>query len=235
MTINISHIYPELLNLYGDRGNIATLKRRLNLRNIECVITNCSPDDEIDFENTDIILLGGGGEREQKKALDALMPQKDKLLNYIEGGGCMLAICGGFEMLLKDGLGILDISCDAAKKRIADDIVIKSDITGSTIVGFENHAKNIYIGDYTPLGTVEYGIGNSIDAKGEGVIYKNLICTNMYGPLLPKNPQLADYLIKCALSRKYTDEFSGELKVLSDELETKAHEYIVKRCEKQGK
>ncbi len=235
MTINIAHIYPELLNLYGDRGNIATFERRLTLRNIECTVKSYSPGEEIDFENTDIILLGGGGEREQKKALDALITQKDRLLDYIENNGCMLAICGGFEMLGKDGLGLLEISSEKAKKRVADDIVIESSITEGAIVGFENHAKNIDIGDYTPLGTVKYGIGNSTDAKAEGIVYKNVIGTNLYGPILPKNPQLTDYIIKCALSRKYQNEFSGELKKLDDELEIKAHEYIVKRCEKQGK
>ncbi len=235
MTINIAHLYPQQLNLYGDKGNIETLKRRIELRGIKCDVKEYSTDDIIDFENTDIILLGGGGEKEQKKVFEALTSQREQLAEYIEKGGCMLAICGGFEMLGKDFLNILNISAKDAKKRVADDIVIESDIISSTIVGFENHSKNIEIGDLKPLGKVIYGIGNHADGIYEGAIYKNLIGTNMYGPILPKNPHLSDYIIKSALKRKYNQEFSGELEKLDDEIELKAHEYIVKKCKEERK
>ena len=229
MTINIAHLYPELLNLYGDKGNILTLERRLNLRGIDCNIKEYAIEEEIDFENTDIIILGGGGEREIKAVKEALLKQTESFKKYIENSGCILAICEGFEILGKDNLNIIDISVQKAKKRTADDIVIKSTIISSTIVGFENHKNNIDIKNYTPLGEVKYGIGNNPESGYEGMIYKNLICTNIYGPILPKNPKLADYIIKCALDKK--GDFS-KLAPLDDELENKAHEYIVKRCNK---
>ena len=230
MKINIAHLYPEQLNLYGDKGNILTLERRLKLRGIECEVKEYAIGDKIDFENTDILLLGGGGEREISTVENALLPQAESLKNYIENNGSVIAICEGFELLGNGHLNIIDISVQKAKKRTADDIVIESDIISSTIVGFENHKNNIDIKGYTPLGKVKYGIGNSADTGNEGMIYKNLICTNIYGPVLPKNPKLADYIIKCALDQK-SDAY--ELIPIDDELENMAHNYIVNRCENQ--
>ncbi len=230
MKINIAHLYPEQLNLYGDKGNILTLERRLKLRSIECEVKEYALGEKIDFENTDIILLGGGGEREIKAVEKELSEQAEGLKNYIENNGSVIAICEGFELLASGHLNIIDVSIEKAKKRTADDIVIESDIISYTIAGFENHKNNIDIKGYTPLGKVKYGIGNNADTGYEGMVYKNLICTNIYGPILPKNPKLADYIIKCALERK-GDAY--KLASIDDELENKAHEYIVKRCENQ--
>lgn len=235
MKLNIAHLFPDLLNLYGDKGNIAALKKRLEWRNIEVEVKEYKTGDEINFENTDIILLGGGSDREQLTVLESLSVCKDKLVEYVENNGVLLAICGGFEMLGKytffnsektDCLGILDVYTESAKTRFTDNVIVKTDFLVRPVVGFENHSGRIYINNLLPLGTVACGNGNNGDDKTEGVMYKNVIGTNLHGPLLPKNPHLCDYIIKKALRNKY-DEF--ELKDLDDSIEIAANEYIVNR------
>lgn len=235
MKITIGHIFPDLLNLYGDRGNITTLKRRLDLRGIETEVKTYAPDDIIDFENLDIVILGGGSDRDIKIANKKLQAQKDALSSYIENDGCLLALCNGFHILGNEfeinkekitGLGIFDIYTFENNKRLIGNIILDCECIKNTVVGFENHSGIVSINNYTPFGTVKYGYGNTETDKKEGLIYKNAIATNLHGPLLPKNPLLADFIIKNALTKKFGDV---PLKELDDTLENNAHNYIINR------
>ncbi len=234
MKITIAHLYPDMLNLYGDSGNIAVLKHRLEARGIDADVKTYAIDDDIDFENTDIIFIGGGGEREQLAVAKRLNELSDEMKTYAENGGVILAVCGGFEVLGKyyktydstvECAGVLDIATEYSDKKIVGNAVIKSDILGTTIVGFENHSGRVNIGGYTPLGTSLAGFGH--DGKGnEGVVYKNVIATYLHGPLLPKNPLLADYILTKAVEKRYGTD---NLAPLDDALENAAHDYAVGR------
>lgn len=234
--LNIVHLYPDLLNLYGDKGNIECLRKRLNWRNIGANVTTCtSNNDFIDFENTDIIFVGGGSDREQEIVCHKLLEKKKELTEFVENNGTLIAVCGGYQLLGKyyqtadariEGLGILDICTDSKRgeKRLIGNVIIKNDQIGN-IVGFENHGGRTEIGSHTPLGKVITGFGNNGQSGYEGVIYKNLIGTYLHGPLLPKNPKLCDMILTKALKHKYPD-FSC-LSDLDDALENTANEYIV--------
>lgn len=238
MEIKIMHLYPDLLNLYGDKGNIECLKHRLLWRGIDVTVVPYTGDEPLDLSDIDIVFLGGGTDREEQTVISKLMDSKAEIAEYVNDERTLFAACGGFVMLGKEytlggeaveGLGILDIMAEQGKDGLIGDVVLDSQATDSVIVGFENHSLRINIGSHTPLGFVKYGNGNNGEDKTEGVIYKNVVATNLHGPLLPKNPKLCDYILSCALKRKYP-EFAG-LSELSDEIENKANEYIVKRYE----
>lgn len=240
MKIKILHLYPDLLNLYGDKGNIECLKHRLEWRNIEAEIITCTSDNNIiDFSDIDIFFIGGGSDREQKIVCEKLLKHKDKLKDYVENNGTVLAVCGAYQLLgkyykMKDetinGLEILDIYTEQGKDRLISNIVIKSDLISMPIVGFENHSGRTYIGNHTPLGKVVCGTGNNEEKQYEGVVYKNVVATYLHGPLLPKNPQLCDYILTQALKKKYPD--FDTLTPLDDGIEIRANEYLVERFTK---
>ena len=238
MEIKIMHLYPDLLNLYGDKGNIECLKRRLLWRGIDAMVVTYTGNEPLDLSDTDIVFLGGGTDREEQTVISKLLKSKEIIAEYVNDEKTLFAACGGFPMLGKEytlggetveGLGILDISAEQGKEGLIGDVVVDSETTDSVVVGFENHSLRINIGSHTPLGAVRYGNGNNGEDKTEGVIYKNVVATNLHGPVLPKNPRLCDYILSCALKRKYP-EFAG-LSELSDEIENKANEYIVRRYE----
>ena len=233
MKIKIAHIYPELLNLYGDMGNIASLKKRAEWRNIEVEIIEYNINDIIDFENTDIIFIGGGSDKEQLTLCKKLMEYTEEIKKYIENNGVLIAICSGFEILGKyykinneevQALGLLDIYTEYADNRLIGDAVIETDFLERPVVGFENHGGRVYTSNNNPLGNVLYGNGNNGIDGLEGVMYKNVIGTYLHGPLLPKNPHLSDYIIKKALQNKYGEI---ELQELDDSIEFAANDYIV--------
>lgn len=234
MKITVGHLFPDLLNLYGDSGNIAVLHHRLEARGIEAEIKVYSIEDEINFEDIDILLLGGGGEKEQRLTCNRLRKCRRELIAFAEDGGVILAVCGGYHILGKaiekggewmEGVGLLDVITAEKKTRAIGDVVLHSDLLGTTVVGFENHSGSTVIGSLTPLGRVLYGNGNNGDGT-EGVVYKNVVATNLHGPLLPKNPALADYLIARAIERR-GEKFN--LISLDDTAEQSAHDYIVER------
>ena len=237
MKIKILHLYPDLLNLYGDRGNIECMRCRLMWRGIDAeVITHTCDDGALDISDVDIVFLGGGSDREQKIVCSRLLEHKKELRDHAEDGGVLVAVCGGYQLLgryykLEDetieGLSILDIYTEQGKGRLIGNIVLKADFTDQPIVGFENHGGRTYIGSHKPLGRVLSGYGNEESSGAEGVVYKNVFATYLHGPLLPKNPALCDHILTAALRRKYSD-FKG-LAGLDDELENKANNYIVKR------
>lgn len=243
MKIKILHLYPDLLNLYGDRGNIACLVKRLEWRGISAEVAKYTCDDTADFNlsDVDIVFVGGGSDREQKIVCDKLLEHKKAIKDYVEDNGVLVAVCGGYQLLGKyyklenetiQGLDILDIYTEQGKKRLIGNVVLNSKITNSKIVGFENHGGRTYIGNHTPLGTVDYGVGNDDKSGCEGVVYKNVVATYLHGPLFPKNPKLCDYVLTNAIKRK--NSAFGGLEPLSDELEITANEYIVNRFKGNG-
>lgn len=234
--LNICHIYPDLLNLYGDRGNILCLKQRIERRNIQATVTEIKMGDKFNPDDADIIFIGGGQDFEQDVLLNDLKGEKEKAITYaIEDKKTLLAICGGYQMLGKyyktfdgnqmDFIGALDFYTVGDKKRMIGNYAFKTD-NGVNIVGFENHSGKTYLGEKVkPLGMVISGYGNNGEDKTEGAVYNNTFCTYSHGPVLPKNPQFADLLIKKALIKKYNDE---ELLTLNDEFENAAHEFVMK-------
>lgn len=240
MKIKILHMYPDLLNLYGDKGNIECLRKRLVWRGIDAeVVSYTSEDSGFDLSDVDIVFIGGGSDREQKIVCNKLLEHKNALKAYVEDNGVLVAVCGGYQLLGKyykledetiEGLNILDIYTKQGKNRLIGNIVLEADFIDRKIVGFENHGGRTHIGNHKPLGKVLYGYGNEESSGEEGVVYKNVVATYLHGPLFPKNPKLCDYILTNAIKRRYPD-FDG-LAPLDDELENTANEYISERFQK---
>lgn len=237
MNLKIMHLFPDLLNLYGDKGNIECMRKRLEWRGIECeVIAFTMEDNDFDLSDIDIVFLGGGSDREQRIVCHSLLEHKDDLKSFVEEGGSLVAVCGGYQLLGKyykledetiEGLDILDIYTEQGKGRLISNIVLQADFIDDTIVGFENHGGRTYINNHKPLGRVLFGNGNFDKSGAEGIVYKNVVATYLHGPLFPKNPKLCDYVLTNALKKKYS-AFT-ELSPLDDEMEEEANEYIVNR------
>lgn len=240
MKLTIGHLYPDLLNLYGDRGNIQCLMKRCLWRGIEAETIAFELDDKIDFSNLDIVLLGGGSDREQMLVCEKLKEIQKDFKEYVEQDGVVIAICGGYQLLGNyyktdmgtiEGLSLVDMYTEQGEDRLIDNIVLQSELFDMPIVGFENHGGRTFIGENKPLGKVLYGSGNDGKSGYEGVVYKNVIGTYLHGPLLPKNPQLADELILRALKKKYGENIT--LSALNDSQEKAANDYIFNRFVKK--
>ncbi len=236
MKVTIGHLYPDLFNLYGDSGNVQCLKQRLVWRDMEAEVCPLCAGDEIDFGKLDILVWGGGSDKGQALAVDYLRQIRQDFKDYVEDGGVVLAICGAFQLLGKyyqagedriEGLDILDIHTERCDERLGGNVVLESPLFGTPVVGFENHAGRTVIGDCTPLGKVLYGRGNTGDGGYEGVVYKNVIGSYLHGPLLPKNPEVCDWLLERALRRRYGEDV--ELKELSDAAELRANRNMAER------
>ena len=236
MKITIGHLYPDLLNLYGDRGNIQCMMKRCEWRGIGAETLEFKLEDEIDFSKLDIVLLGGGSDREQRIVCKRLQEIQKDFKEYVEDGGVVLSVCGGYQLLgnyyqtdegRMEGLHLADLYTEQKPGRLIDNIVLKSDLFETPVVGFENHGGRTKIGKNQPFGKVLYGSGNDGESGYEGIVYKNVIGTYLHGPLLPKNPQVCDWLIQKALERKYKEQIT--LTPLDDKQELEANQYIVDR------
>lgn len=233
--MKIGHLFPDLLNLYGDLGNIRTLQKRLEWRELPVNVENYTLKQAIDFSQLDIVVLGGGSDREQAIVCQRMKELKPDFQAFIEDGGVVLAICGGYQLLGHfyetsqgkiEGLGILNLDTVQKPGRLIGNIVLESELVSSPILGFENHGGRTNIYDHEPLGRVILGYGNDDSKTKEGVVYKNVIGTYCHGPLLPKNPQLADWLLTKALARQGQ---RTDLMPLDDSLEEQAKADQLKR------
>ena len=243
MKLKICHLYPDILNLYGDQGNIICMKKRLEWRNIECSVTEVSIGESAKFTDFDIFFIGGGQDFEQEILLGDLAGGKaDEIKAAVADGKTFLTICGGYQMLgsyyktwdgqMCDFIGAIDYYTVGAKDRMIGNFMYKcgAESGGSTVVGFENHSGKTFLGSgVSPLGTILSGYGNNGEDKTEGVRYNNVFGTYSHGPVLPKNPQLTDFILKTALSQKYT---SFDFEPLDDTFENNANEYMIKRLSK---
>lgn len=240
MELKICHMYPDVLNLYGDRGNILCLRRRLEWRGIGVSVAELPIGEGSDLTGFDLIFIGGGQDFEQEALLDDLHRGKDAALKSAIGDGvAVLAICGGYQMLgnyyeTHDGqrcdfIGAIDLYTVRGEKRMIGNYVFRcgEKSGGSTVVGFENHSGRTYLGDgVEPLGTVLAGCGNNGTDGTEGARFKNVFGTYSHGPLLPKNPALCDAILQTALTRKYG---TATLSPLDDAAERTAHDEMERR------
>lgn len=235
MKLTIGHLYPELLNLYGDRGNIQCMMKRSLWRGIEAETITFGLEDSIVFSKLDIVLLGGGSDREQRIVCSRLRDIREDFRDYVEDGGSVLAVCGGYQLLghyykteedTLEGLSLVDLYTEQGTPRLIDNIVLENPDFSLPIVGFENHGGRTYIGSNKPFGKVVYGHGNNGEDGQEGVLYKNVVGTYLHGPLLPKNPHICDYLLSNALERKYG---KGTLEPLDDTQEIQANQTLYQR------
>jgi len=234
--LRLGHLFPELLNLYADKGNIASIVCRAKWRDIEVDVDPIRLGTPFAVDQYDLLLLGGGSDREQKIIGHALQPYKRQLCEAVEEGLPMLAICGGYQLIGDyyttaagekiEGLSIVSMHTLAGSKRLIGNVVIESPLlNGETIVGFENHAGRTHH-SYEPLGRVKRGFGNNGEDQLEGIRYRNVIGTYIHGPLLPKNPLLTDHILRSALAHR---DLSTELTLLDDLLEQEAHDAMVRR------
>ncbi|MDP2726919.1 MAG: glutamine amidotransferase [Dehalococcoidia bacterium] len=232
MELTIGHLYPAEMNLYGDRGNILCLTQRCRWRGIEAQVRPISLGEPWP-PDLDLLFFGGGPDAQQKGVAQDLLEVKGEALRRdVEGGLVALAICGGFQLLCRyyrpaegpdlPGLGLFDawtVHSGARAPRCIGNVVVEWE--GSTLVGFENHGGRTYLGSgCRPLGRVRRGHGNNSRDKTEGAIYRNVYASYLHGPLLPKNPRLADHLLRLALERRYG---AVDLPPLDDAQEFLAH------------
>ncbi len=259
MKLKLTHLYPKNMNLYGDLGNVICLKKRCEARGIDFEVQNCDIGDTLP-QDTDLYFFGGGQDKDQMRVYKDLISAEKKAQlkkDLIECNKPMLAICGGYQLLGQffldskgnriEGLGLLPIETVAPgpelKQRALGNLItevsahkeIVSHYTKlTTLVGFENHSgrtKFLSTDEIKPLGKVVIGEGYNAKAKTDGDIYKNIIGSYMHGSLLPKNPHLADYIIKKSLESKSpsNEQVRQHLVPLGDSAEVAAHNYILKR------
>ncbi len=240
MELNICHLYYDVLNLYGDGGNIICMQKRLQWRGIDSRVYHVGIGDSLCMKDYDLVFIGGGQDFEQAVLIPDLHTGKDReISSAIDDGMCFLAICGGYQMLGNyyetydgqrcDFIGALDLWTVGSKKRMIGNTVFacSDECGGSMIVGFENHSGKTWLGSsVSPLASVIVGSGNNGEDGTEGVHYKNVFGSYSHGPLLPKNPELCDYILCSALTRKYGH---AELAPLDDSAEKQAHDDMLRR------
>lgn len=242
MNLKICWMYHDLMNLYGDKGNIQVLKMRCAARGIDCIVDTCTLKEDRDLSDYDLIFIGGGADKEQRLVAEDLLTRKENILKAMNDHAFVLLICGGYQLFGQyyidgdghkiEGLNIFDYYTESSSRdeRCIGDIAIEAELDGEKILvaGFENHGgqtKNVK----SPLGKVLSGHGNTFHNGFEGFSHPQVLATYMHGPLLPKNPRIADYVIRKALSKRYGDV---ELKPLDDTLEDKARQVVLDKLKK---
>ena len=236
-TLKIGHLYPKLLNIYGDGGNIIALKQRAIWRGFNVEVHEINSGD-VWLGEHDIYFIGGGQDLQQIEVSKELLRHKDFLTAERDRGAVFLGICGGYQLLghyyqphdgdKLMGISLLDAYTVAGTKRFIGNVTVKSDVgqvlpNNNYLVGFENHSGLTYLqGDTKPIGTVVVGNGNNGKDKTEGARYKNVFGTYMHGSFLPKNPKFADYLLELAAGEK--------LEPLDDSIENNAHNILINKA-----
>lgn len=244
-TLRLAHLYPDVMNIYGDRGNVIALRYRCEARGIGFELSEVNVGDPFDPAQFDLVLMGGGQDREQRHIADDLAERGPSLKAAIDDGLAALAVCGGFQMFghryvdheggIIPGIGVFDLETrhpGPLADRCIGDVVLATE-TGE-VVGFENHGGRTYLAPGQPaFGTVKRGFGNNAEDGQEGARYKNAFGTYLHGSLLPKNPALADELIRLALERRYGEPV--ELQPLDDGSEAAAHAVAVGVAERRSR
>ena len=246
MKIVIGHLYPDYLNIYADRGNIAVFERRASWRGIELEVDEIGPEDELRPGAHDLLYIGGGQDREQALIAPDLAAKGDSVKAAVQAGAALLAVCGGYQLLGRfyrdrsgaelPGVGLFPLHTVAGERRMIGDVLLECELEPGvkrTIAGFENHAGRTYLDEGAePLGRVVAGFGNDGESGFEGCRVGRALGTYLHGPLLPRNPWLADWLLAQALAHRQGE--APELQALSDELEDEAHAVSSGRARERG-
>ncbi len=206
MTIKILHLYADIMNLYGEYGNIKVLEHALKLNNINVLVEKKTVDDELLLNDYNMIYIGCGTEKNQEKVLEHLKKYKDDIKKYIENNGIILATGNSYEMFgkqicEKEALGIFDFYVERTKDRITSDVIYQSKCIENEIVGFVNKMSNI-THNLNPFFKVCFGIGENENNDYEGVQYKNFYGTYVLGPLLARNPYFLKYIVEKLAKKK---------------------------------
>ena len=242
MKITVGHLYPDYLNIYADRGNIAVLTERARLRGHELDVRAIGMGDPVPVAEVDLFYVGGGQDREQELVAHDLAAKSAPLRDAVEAGAAFLAVCGGYQLLGQyyvdvaghelPGIGLLPLHTVAGERRMIGDVLLDCEWAGETLAGFENHAGRTILDDGAePLGRIVAGFGNDGRSGYEGCRYLRAYGTYLHGPLLPRNPWLADRLLEEALAHAGVEE---SLAPLPDELEHEAHAVSAGRARSRG-
>src|SRR5262252_7154004 len=244
-TLRLIHLYPDLMSVYGDRGNVLTLARRAQWRGYDVDVRASSLGDSLDPRQVDLIFFGGGQDREQAVVSPDFLRQKgEAVCEAVERGAALLSVCGGYQLLGTSyttvdgqelpGAGLFDVRSVPGPRRHIGNILVETDLDGErhTLVGFENHSGRTYLAPgMHPLGRTIVGAGNNGEDGTEGTVYRGAVGCYLHGSLLPKNPWLADWLLATAL--RHAGE-AADLAPLDDGLEQTAHESVARRIRSAG-
>jgi CobQ-like glutamine amidotransferase family enzyme len=247
MKIIVGHLYPDYLNIYADRGNMAVLARRAALRGHELEVRSIGIGEPIRVGEHDLLYVGGGQDREQALIAPDLAARRDEVAAALEDGAALLAVCGGYQLLGRfyrdrggvelPGAGIFPHETVAGDGRLIGDVLIECELEAGepmTVAGFENHAGRTRLdAGAEPLGRVLAGFGNDGESGFEGCRVGRAVGTYLHGPLLPRNPRLADWLLQQALAHASGAD-PPELDPLDDELEQRAHDVAARRAYARG-
>jgi len=246
MKLLVGHLYPDYLNIYADRGNIAVLARRAAWRGIELEVEAIGVGEPVRPGAHDLLYVGGGQDREQGLIASDLAAKGDGIKEAVAGGAALLAVCGGYQLLGRfyrersgaelPGVGLFPHETVAGERRMIGDVLLDCELepgVRETLAGFENHAGRTRLDEGAePLGRVIAGFGNDGESGYEGCRVGAAIGTYLHGPLLPRNPWLADWLL--ARAREHTGGEAEELEELADELEHEAHAVSARRAHERG-
>jgi lipid II isoglutaminyl synthase (glutamine-hydrolysing) len=241
-TIRVGHLYPDYLNIYADRGNIAVFARRAAWRGHELAVDALAMDDAIVPGAHDLYYVGGGQDREQFLVAENLAAKAAPLIAAVQAGAALLAVCGGYQLLGRGyrgfhgedmpGVGLFPLETVAGDTRMIGDVLLETEL--GPVAGFENHAGRTKLdAGARPLGRVVAGFGNDGESGYEGCRLERAIGTYLHGPLLPRNPHLADWLLAQALAHR-TGGGPPELEPLRDELEAQARRVSAERAHARG-
>jgi CobQ-like glutamine amidotransferase family enzyme len=244
MRIRVAHLYPDYLNIYADRGNIAVFSQRAAWRGHELAVEPVTLDDAFAPGAHDLIYIGGGQDREQALVARDLAARAEPVRTAVEDGAALLAVCGGYQLLGRGytgldgedlpGIGLFPHVTVAGERRMIGDVLLDCSWAGRTLAGFENHAGRTRLDPGAePLGRVVSGFGNDGESGFEGCRVGRAVGTYLHGPLLPRNPWLADWLLEQALAHAQGSE-PRPLEPLTDELEAEAHEVSARRARTRG-
>ncbi len=244
MRIRVGHLYPDYLNIYADRGNIAVLAARAGARGHVLDVAGVSVGDGVPVGDVNLFYVGGGQDREQALVTGDLAGKAEPLREAVERGAAFLAVCGGYQLLGRfyrdvkgrelPGIGLLPLHTVAGPRRMIGDVLLECEWAGHTLAGFENHAGRTYLDEGAqPLGRVVAGFGNDGESGFEGCRWRRVYATYLHGPLLPRNPWFADHLLSEALAHA-TGGDPPALEPLGDELEAEAHRVSAARARARG-